>query len=464
VKRLAVLAIVLIPLTWSLLLGGGGATVSVANLSIPDNGPTDGGNEVNNPQMCDPTWGQTGARDLLIARIWLEEKSTVCYEITNQGSIESPSTTTKIEAYFGPCGGSETIYREEPGLAAGSSRTVCLDISSLPGGWCCCETLRVSVQANNGTVGDVESHDPTSNDVLTATFDNPCADGIQDQDEQGTDCGGPCPANCRDCFDDADYGGAQDAGYFCLNSSVVLYTARLALQEYANCLRNPDSRAALLVVDPLMDFSTITVADLEQNTDYIMEAVAYYIDRHTAFMYDNDGDIYDPTTGTTINLNGPMNAADMIRLSGSRSGMLLGNQVVDACPNDYCGDCEDHAILREALMRSLGISWSCAFCADHYDGYFGGGHTFNLVYYRNKWRIMDYGLLGSYFSISRYWNAHNPDNIWNDRLGEHWCPGYLSDPACLFCCNHDPYRWTQNYNGGEVCGSRWLTYYEEFAP
>lgn len=420
--------------------------------------------ETNNSRVHELLRGLRWTYDLLTAGIWLEDGSTVCYEIMNKGNVESLPTTTKIEIYLGRCGGYKTIYQEEPGLGSGSSRTVCLDISSLLENWCCCKTLTVRVEADYSAIVDVEPLDPTSNNLLTATFDNLCADGIQNQDEQGIDCGGSCPARCRDCFTDADFGSAEDAGYFCLNSSVVLDTARLALQEYANCLRNPDCRATLLVTDPLMDFSTVTVADLEQNTDYIMEAIAYYVDQHTTWMDDSGCDICHPGGGVSLEPGGVIDAEDMIQRSGSRHGIILGFQQVDTCPNDYCGDCEDLAILREALMRSLGISWKCAFCADHYYSYFGGGHTFNLVYYRNKWRIMDYGPLGSYFSIRQYWDGHNPNNVWNDRVGEYWCPDWRSDPACWYCCNHDPYSLTQNYNGGEVCGSRWLTYYEEYAP
>jgi hypothetical protein len=464
VNRLTVLATFLALLVGSALLGLGDPHIPVSDPSIVDCMATRGANKANDYPVHGTAWGPIEAPDLLIVRIWLEDKSAVCYEMLNQGDAKSRSTTTRIDIRLGSCGASQTIYQEEPSLSSGSGRTVCLDISSLFRDSCCYKTLTVSVQANYGAIEGSEPLDPASNDVLKATFDNLCADGIQNQDEQGVDCGGSCPASCRDCFADADSGSAEDAGYFCLNSSVVLHTARLALQEYANCLRDPNCRAALLVVDPLMDFSTITVTDLEQNTDYIMEAVAYYVDRHTTFMYDSGSNIYDSSDGASIDLNGPMNAADMIRLSGSRSGFLLGNQLVDACPSDYCGDCEDHAILREALMRSLGVSWRCAFCADHYDGYFRGGHTYNLVYYRNKWRIMDYGPLGSYFSVTRYWDAHNPQNVWNDRLGEYWCPDCISNPACLFCCNQDPYVWARNYDGGEICGSRWLTYYMEFAP
>jgi hypothetical protein len=456
-KSLSVLVILTILLAGVAFLGLGATSVSIATLSIPSNEVARSVNKANDSQVRGLVLAQKGASDLLITGIWLEDRSTVCYEIMNQGSVESPATTTEIEFYLGSCGGYETIYQDEASLRNGNNRTVCIDVSSILENWCSCRTLTVRVQADYGAVVDVDSPDQVSNNVLTATFDNLCADGIQNQGEQRVDCGGPCPASCRDCFKDADFGDAEDADYFCLDSDVILYTARLALQEYANCLRNPDCRDTLYVTDPLMDFSTVTATDLARNTDYIMEAVAYYVYQHTTYMFDRDSDIYDDS--------GVINAEDMILLSGGSSGMISGYQRMDTCPNDYCGDCEDQAILREALMRSLGISWRCAFCADHYNSYFGrGGHTFNLVYYRNKWRIMDYGLLGSYFSINQYRSTHNPHNVWNDRVGEYWCPYWMADPACWFCCNNDPYSWTQNYNIGEACGDRWRTYYEECAP
>jgi len=455
-KSLSVLVITAILLAALILLGPGATSLSITDFSIPDNEVTNSADTANDSQVRQLVDPQTEAYDLLITGIRLEDGSTLCYEIINQGSQESCPTLTEIDLYLGRCSGYMTIYQEEASLGSGNSRTVCLNVSSLFENGCSCDTLTVRVEADYSDIVDLDPLDTISNNVLTATFNNLCADGIQDQGEQGIDCGGPCPASCRDCFADADFGNAEDAGYFCLDSSVVLYTARLALQEYANCLRNPDCRATLHVTDPLMDFTTVTVDDLAQNTDYIMEAVAYYVYQHTTYMVDGDCDICDPS--------GVINAEDMIQRSGGRSGIINGYQQIDTCPNDYCGDCEDHAILREALMRSLGVSWRCAFCADHYNSYFGGGHTFNLVYYRNKWRIMDYGPLGSFFSINQYRSAHNPHNVWNDTIGEYWCPYWKADPACLFCCNNDPYRWTQNYDAGVACGSRWFTYYEECAP
>jgi parallel beta-helix repeat protein len=407
--------------------------------------------------------------DLSIERVWLEDRSRVCYEIMNLGSIASESTTTEIDLYSSCSFYRGHISHEEPELPAGQSRTVCLDISSsepgrFDGTYCGCKRLEVDVETAPELFADPRN--PHSNNILNAIFDNdnPCADGIQNHGEEGIDCGGPCPASCRDCFADAAFGRAEDAGYFRLDRVIVRNTARDALEEYANCLRDPACRATLRVTDPLMSFATVTADDLERSTDYIMEAVAYYVDRHTQYMFDDDDcDICDPGGGWALEPGGAINAEDMIWYSGERSGTISGDVHVDTCPNDYCGDCEDHAILREALMRSLGVSWRCAFCADHYNTYWGEGHTFNLVYYRNKWRIMDYGPLGSYFS--EYWDLHNPNNVWNDRVGEYWCPDWRSDPACWYCCNHDPYSYTQNYNDGDACclGSQ-DTYIKRCAP
>jgi hypothetical protein len=120
------------------------------------------------------------------------------------------------------------------------------------------------------------------------------------------------------------------------------------------------------------------------------------------------------------------------------------------CPNDYCSDCEDHAILREALMRHFGVSKDCAYCADHYDNYLGGGHTFNIVLYRNKWRIMDYGPLGSGFLTKK--GMHEPHNIWNDKYSGIYCPDWR-DGDGHWDCGCDKISPKKNYEGGDQCPS-----------
>lgn len=300
-----------------------------------------------------------------------------------------------------------------------------------------------------------------------------CFDGIQNQDELGIDCGGSCTSVCTNCFvaspppyEIAGYclpGNAEDAGYFDLEDPAVGDTAYRALMEYANCLTNPSCREGLPTLNPLENYSDIDADALQYDTNYIMEAAAWYVNEHMRYMYDGDDDSVQ-------------GAAYTITESGSRSGKIMNYTTdekvhVDQCPNDFCGDCEDHAILREAIMRRLGIRWECAFCADHYNGYWGGGHVFNIVNYKNKYRIMDYGALGSDFDRGR-WSQHRPQNLFNDWIGVYNCPDWkdnLGDGSYDCGCDKTrPKHYTWNYPGEEVqCPSRWVgeeTYHTDICP
>jgi hypothetical protein len=280
-----------------------------------------------------------------------------------------------------------------------------------------------------------------------------CTDGLQNRDETDVDCGGSCPGVCTDCCVfpgwEVDLGGG---GNFSFDSPEVETTAIEALMEYADCLENPDCRGRLPTKIFMEDYSSVGVLDLLGIPDAIMEAVAYYVDAHMQYMYDgSDG--------------WSQSAAYTISESRYRSGEIPGPDEtripVGSCPNDYCGDCEDHAILREALMRYLGISADCAYCADHFNDKWGdGGHTFNLVLYRNKWRIMDYGPLGSGFNTD--WGPHNlfgaltdtagahgkgwRGSLWNDERGEYWCT-----PVEHWWLTCEQIRPKRNYEGGADC-------------
>jgi hypothetical protein len=203
-----------------------------------------------------------------------------------------------------------------------------------------------------------------------------------------------------------------------------------------------------------------------------MEAVSYFVLHHMAWMEDG-GD-----------WNGAQTAAETIIQSGEREGSPTPNSSIEktlctkidtyAGPDflaEYCGDCEDFAILRASLLWHLGVSLDCVVQGDYHPeaehpaktyaqrqsptqataitsdqtdpsgpppyynyetaedlfedqvggaGKKKGGHTFNIVTYKNKYRIMDYYMLGYSFSTSTEWESHRVDSVWSSTIGKHW--------------------------------------------
>lgn len=212
--------------------------------------------------------------------------------------------------------------------------------------------------------------------------------------ETGVDCDGNSPFDCMTCvLDNVDKGSAEDADLFSLSSSVVEATAIQALKDYA--------------AEQGEDYNSY-YSDFNKADRYV-EAVAWYVDKNMDWIKD-EGD-----------WEGAQKAKRTITNSGSRrDGPYL-----------YYGDCEDHSILRTALLRSLGFSANCILSArndpDNDQGQFQecrdcdkkSGHVYNLVYYQGRYRIMDYNDLDYYFLYSECWCPHSTDNIFNDHYGSY---------------------------------------------
>lgn len=120
-----------------------------------------------------------------------------------------------------------------------------------------------------------------------------------------------------DCFADSSPGNGPAASYFNLGDTLIYQTAIQALQEYNGGNSN--------------------------TADEYMEAVASYLHNHMEYLA-------DPADNDNA-----QSAKWTIESSGNRG-----------CGKDYCGDCEDHSILRTALLRSLGINWRCVFTVTSY--------------------------------------------------------------------------------------------------
>ncbi len=197
------------------------------------------------------------------------------------------------------------------------------------------------------------------------------SNSLQDTGEGGVDCGGASHSVCRDCLGDFSYPG-YDLG--------IDETFRMHFN-----FPNDDELelAQSLAGDALEEYSAhsgIWLYNLDTSDEY-MEAVAYYVDRHMNYMNDTD-----PSLGW----DGGQTFWRTVTESGARG-----------CGNDFCGDCDDFAILRMTLLLSIGVSDDCVFIIE------APGHLYNNVYYGGKFRIMDYGELGRYFKSPRFEDLHD---------------------------------------------------------
>jgi len=219
-----------------------------------------------------------------------------------------------------------------------------------------------------------------------------CSNSIQDAGESGVDCGaGACLSQCRECLGDTSYSGYElgiDS-----NTRTHFNFPHDGERELARSL-------ALDALREYADYRRTSVWNLDTSDEY-MEAVAYYVDQHMTYMSDSSPPAYS---------------------SAQTFWYTVTESSTRGCGNDYCGDCEDYAILRMSLLMALSVDDDCVFMMH------GPGHFFNVVYYMGKFHIMDYGELGAYFSSSNAWSAHETDMVartggWSDSNIPHNYPG-----------------------------------------
>jgi hypothetical protein len=235
-----------------------------------------------------------------------------------------------------------------------------------------------------------------------------CDDGIRDHGETGIDCGGSCPSICVNCLSDFTIGSNPSAYLYSPEQlSYIRSTALGALAEFANERH-------------------INISSLDTSDEYI-EAISWWVARHMGYRGDdvneralNDilGLGYDP--GDYNHTDFPVPAYYTLNYS---------SLALSTDPSKSCfGDCEDFAILESALLRSLGVSYTCIFNAEH------PGHGFNIVHYKGKYRVLE--PQSNYIGPEDY----APYNIWNDKVGSY----ANSDFTKVW-----PWEYTMNYPGCE---------------
>ena len=159
-------------------------------------------------------------------------------------------------------------------------------------------------------------------------------------------------------------------------------------------------------------------ADPEITPDFLVAAVAWYVDQNMGYTYDPENGYvlntihslgYTPAGHNipahyTIRFTNPLLPAN----SNMIPALQAKNPAWAAEYNDgksYHGDCEDYAILRHALLRSLGFDRRFIWNAE------SPSHVHNIVLYNGAYRIMDYG------PIQRYLCCASPIN---DMVFQSW--------------------------------------------
>jgi hypothetical protein len=192
-----------------------------------------------------------------------------------------------------------------------------------------------------------------------------------------------------------------------LSDSIVLQTAYEAVQEYVNdCHANPAAHGEVVNAAGQGFAATVTFYDVITDPDLMVAAVAWFVDQNMRWTADgNNETILNTQMGLNYNpgWDFPIPANYTIRYTGDAA---FGT------PARFHGDCEDHAILRAALLRSLGFN----------PGYVWNvidnpvSHEYNMVVYQGRFRIMDYGPITRWLA-THTWSAHQSYYGYSERYG-----------------------------------------------
>jgi hypothetical protein len=197
----------------------------------------------------------------------------------------------------------------------------------------------------------------------------------------------------------------------------------LATQTGPNLYQLSDPVVAQAAQDALLEFANnhgMAVTDID-TADELVAAVAEFVDNHMTWTADDvkvNGVWVDGPNKTCINTVHQLNYQPgwdfpiPANYTISYTGAARCN-----CPTDYCGDCEDHAILRAALLRALGFAPECIWDTIDRDPATGAiSHEYNVVIYEGAFRLMDYGPISSWLA-THTWNSHRSYYGWNEVHG-----------------------------------------------
>ena len=247
------------------------------------------------------------------------------------------------------------------------------------------------------TVGLID--EATLGVVETFIIPGNCEDGKRNGSEQGVDCGGSCPAQCVECID------PWTSTYW-----PIAVPTQTSEQIGPRLLQLQDDQLLVRAYDTLFEFADEERKLVGQydDSDSILEAVAWYVDRHMSWRNDNGGGPNQTCINNVNNLG--YNPGWDFPIPASYTVNYTGRPGCTSCTNDFCGDCDDFAILRQALAKRIGISSKCIW--DAIDLKSPGLHEYNIVLYQGKYRLMDYGTMDAWLATHTT-SMHETENNWN---------------------------------------------------
>ena len=176
-----------------------------------------------------------------------------------------------------------------------------------------------------------------------------------------------------------------------LSDPIVLQTAYEAVMEYVNdCHANPS-----LHINEVSNPASIGFSDVLTDPDAMIAAVAWFVDQNMRWTSDGNN---KPALNNTFGLN--YNPGWDFPIPANYTIRYTGDAAFGGPAARFHGDCEDHAILRAALLRALGFN--PAYIWNVIDNPIS--HEYNIVVYRGRFRLMDYG------SITRWLQTHTWDS------------------------------------------------------
>jgi hypothetical protein len=236
-----------------------------------------------------------------------------------------------------------------------------------------------------------------------------------------------------------------------LSDQVVHDTAYEAAMDYVNdCRANPAVHVSEVSHRPDLAGhpELVDLADVLSDSDLLVAAIAWFVDRNMTWSDDAHN---EPILNNTFGLNYhpgwdfPIPANYPIRYTGD----AIFTSTYGYAPDRFHGDCEDHAILRAALLRALGMNPSYVWnVMDN-----PVTHEYNVVAYRGAFRIMDYGPIGRWLA-THMWDSHRSYYGYNENYG----PRYPGPFQHLYLA-----AYANNYPGGAPLCQAWsyLNYYQD---